>query len=53
METTHDPWRGVSRTSFGLDYLKHNECPRSRFRKENEKDKILEFNHHDGKDELE
>ncbi len=21
-KTTHDPWRGISRTSFGLDYLK-------------------------------
>ena len=22
-KTTHDPWRGLSRTSFGIDYLKH------------------------------
>lgn len=21
-KTTHDPWRGISRTSFGIDYLK-------------------------------
>lgn len=22
-KTTHDPWRGISRASFGIDYLKH------------------------------
>jgi len=24
-KTTHDPWRGISRTSFGLDYLRPHE----------------------------
>lgn len=27
-KTTHDPWRGVSRTSFGLDYLRPCEVDR-------------------------
>lgn len=30
-KTTHDPWRGISRTSFGIDYLKpyraHQNAP--------------------------
>jgi len=50
-KTTHDPWRGVSRTSFGLDYLKHYECPKSRTKKEDEKDKMFELNHYDDEDQ--
>ena len=26
-KTTHDPWRGISRASFGIDYLKHYKVP--------------------------
>ena len=33
-KTTHDPWRGISRTSFGLDYLRHYPCPKSRTERE-------------------
>lgn len=25
-DTSHDPWRKISRTSFGIDYLKHYQC---------------------------
>ena len=50
-KTTHDPWRGISRTSFGLDYLKHYECPKSRIKKEDEKNKMFELNHYDDEDQ--
>ncbi len=46
-KTTHDLWRGISRTYFRLDHLKHYECPKSRIEKEDEKDKTFELNHYD------
>ena len=50
-KTTHDPWRGISRTSFGLDYLKHYECPKARTVKVDQKDKMFELNYYDDEDQ--
>ena len=50
-KTTHDPWRGISRTSFGLDYLKYYECPKSKMKSADEKDKMFELNHFDDEDQ--
>lgn len=50
-KTTHDPWRGISRTSFGLDYLRHYKCPKSKIKKSDEKDKIFELNFYDDEDQ--
>ena len=51
-KTTHDPWRGISRTSFGLDYLKQYKCLDYRDRSEEDaRDKIFELNHYDDEDE--
>ena len=47
--TTHDPWRQLSRTSFGLDYLKHYKCPKTKL-KDDEKDKMFELNYYDDED---
>lgn len=50
-KTTHDPWRGISRTSFGLDYLKSYKCLNYHDRpKEVMKDKMFELNHYDEED---
>ena len=49
-KTTHDPWRGVSRTSFGLDYLKHYACPETVSRHQEAKEKLMELNHYDEND---
>ena len=49
-KTTHDPWRGVSRTSFGLDYLKHYPCPEPALRHEDAKEKMMELNDYDEDD---
>ena len=49
-KTTHDPWRGVSRTSFGLDYLKHYSCPTPALRRGDVKDKLMELNYYDEND---
>ena len=50
-KTTHDPWRGISRSSFGLDYLKHYKCLsyQDRTREEN-KEKMFELNYYDEDD---
>lgn len=45
--TQRDPWRGISRTSFGLDYLKHyaaNSVHESEFVKST---KMMALNHYD------
>ena len=50
-KTTHDPWRQVSRTSFGLDYLKHYACEKEPARRrEDMKEKMVELNHYDDND---
>ena len=46
----HDPWRSISRTSFGLDYLKDYRCPQSRAERPSQNDKIFELNHYDAED---
>jgi len=50
-KTTQDPWRGISRTSFGLDYLKQYPClqPNERNREE-AAEKMFELNHYDDED---
>ena len=51
-KTTHDPWRGISRTSFGLDYLKQYKSLDYRDRTEEDtRDKIFELNHYDDEDD--
>ena len=41
----HDPWRGVSKTSFGLDYLKaHRVLDPQSSREQPELDKMMELN---------
>ena len=47
-KTAHDPWRGISRTSFGVDYLKHypQEGPRARTQVD-EPGKMMELNCYD------
>ena len=50
-KTTPDPWRGISRTSFGLDYLKHYKCPNSKIKKDDQKDKMFELNYYDEEDQ--
>ncbi|KAG8529370.1 uncharacterized protein KY384_006006 [Bacidia gigantensis] len=50
-KTTHDPWRGISRSSFGLDYLKYYKCPKYQDRSsEALKEKMFELNHYDEED---
>ena len=49
-QTTHDPWRGLSRTSFGLDYLKYYTCPKAGTKKNDAQDKIMELNYYDKDD---
>lgn len=50
-KTTHDPWRGISRTSFGIDYLRKYPRPTSRTEKERDiRDKLFELNHYDEED---
>ena len=47
----HDPWRGLSRTSFGLDYLKCYRCPEAPAdNNETPKDKMMELNCYDKDD---
>lgn len=50
-KTTHDPWRGISRTSFGVDYLKpykrRNNVSQSSL---NEDGKLMELNSYDEDD---
>ncbi len=51
-KTTHDPWRGISRTSFGLDYLRHHPCLKNRAKREQDiKEKVFELNHYDDEDQ--
>lgn len=50
-KTTHDPWRAISRTSFGLDYLKTYKCPDYHDRSnEDVKEKMFELNYYDEED---
>ncbi len=49
-KTTHDPWRGVSRTSFGLDYLKPYASPEPAKRREDAREKFMELKHYDEND---
>ena len=50
-KTTHDPWRGISRTSFGVDYLRNYPCPISGTKgQENMKEKMFELNYYDQED---
>ena len=49
-KTTHDPWRGISRTSFGLDYLKHYPSPEPAKRREESEEKLMELKHYDEND---
>lgn len=46
----HDPWRGLSRTAFGLDYLKHYERHKIVETHENKGWKMMELNHYDSQD---
>lgn len=50
-DTTHDPWRRISRTSFGIDYLKHyrtlNKSPRP---DTDSHEKMMELNCYDKDD---
>lgn len=50
-KTTHDPWRAINRTSFGLDYLKpyrtNNSEPQGR---RDTTGKMMELNAYDGDD---
>ena len=47
----HDPWRGLSRTSFGLDYLKYYRCPEAPAdNNESSMDKMMELNCYDKDD---
>ena len=51
-KTTHDPWRGISRTSFGLDYLRQYPCPKDRVKREQDyTDKMFELNYYDQEDQ--
>ena len=50
-KTIHDPWRQVSKTSFGLDYLKHYPCERNPMaRRGDSKEKMMELNYYDEHD---
>ena len=46
--TTHDPWRGISRTSFGLDYLK--SYPAQDQARTDMNGKMMELNQYDEED---
>ena len=52
-KTTRDPWRGISRTSFGLDYLRpsrvNRNAPITRATKDSA-DKMMELNCYDEQD---
>ena len=51
-KTIHDPWRGISRTSFGLDYLKQYQCPKigTKPEKLDVNEKMMELNCYDEDD---
>ena len=50
-KTVHDPWRKISRTSFGLDYLRHYACEKDpKKRTVDSKDKMMELNYYDEND---
>ncbi|GME32988.1 putative mg2+ transporter family protein [Neofusicoccum parvum] len=42
-----DPWRGISRCAFGLDYLKHYDARKYNKDAEDEKVKMMELNTYD------
>ena len=51
-KTTHDPWRGISRTSFGLDYLRPGKVEQNagaRYRRSSAS-KMMELNCYDEND---
>ncbi|KAF2273939.1 uncharacterized protein EI97DRAFT_452001 [Westerdykella ornata] len=45
-----DPWRGISRSAFGLDYLKHYEKEKITETPANQGLKMMELNHFDAQD---
>ena len=52
-KTTRDPWRGISRTSFGLDYLracKVNRNASTTIARKDAADKMMELNCYDEQD---
>lgn len=49
--TTHDPWRGISRTSFGVDYLKPYRKRNDPSQTSTDNDaKLMELNCYDDED---
>ena len=50
-KTTHDPWRNISRTSFGLDYLKSYRADSTMYETSADvSGKMMELNHYDDDD---
>lgn len=50
-KATHDPWRKISRTSVGLDYLKHYACQKNPTQSQSDdEDKMFELNYYDEDD---
>lgn len=50
-DTTHDPWRKISRTSFGIDYLKYYRSRKNAPRTSADlKAKMMELNCYDEED---
>lgn len=45
-----DPWRGIARAAFGLDYLRHYEKGAVAGKKDSEGMKMMELNHFDAAD---
>jgi hypothetical protein len=45
-----DPWRGISRTAFGLDYLRHYDRHRFEDRNVHSRMKMMELNSYDAAD---
>lgn len=43
-KTTRDPWRGISRASFGIDYLKHYKVPADAQSPEDADGKFMQLN---------
>lgn len=42
-KTTRDPWRGISRASFGIDYLKHYRAAEASQPHEDEDGKFMQL----------
>ncbi|MCJ1462795.1 hypothetical protein MMC07_001398 [Pseudocyphellaria aurata] len=50
-DTTHDPWRRISRTSFGIDYLKNYKASGNAPRSDSDSPgKMMELNCYDNED---